>query len=379
MDGRLIIWPADQPLLSVAEINDYLDCHMEEGADGCLFPAMGSVESDEFARNRDGAGPAGDEGFISVPPERFAASPPDGVWTWDLNALRVALAEQQGKPGLDTVWALASRMIKSGYNVSAIVSDDDPADIQVKDMVTLSWAGRMIRERIIENWQMCGVMIHDPARVYIGPDVTLEPGVVLFPDVWLTGRTILGTGCRIMPQTFIENSLIHENVQVEYSVIRDSEIQAGTSVGPFAHIRAGSVIGKDNRIGNFVEVKKTTTDSETKAAHLAYLGDATLGRSVNIGAGTITCNYDGVAKHATIIEDGAFIGSDSILVAPRRIGKGAYVGAGSVITADVPDGSLAVGRSEQQNIEGWVAKRKDKLDRRTSQNGEKGKKTPGDI
>ena len=141
-------------------------------------------------------------------------------------------------------------------------------------------------------------------------------------------------------------------------MVRDAEVESGTTVGPFAHLRGGARIGPDNRIGNFVEVKKSVTGRGTKASHLAYLGDATIGAGVNVGAGTITCNYDGVAKHPTVIGDGAFIGSDTILVAPVEVGAGAYTGAGSTITDDVPPDSLALGRARQRNLLGWAAKRR---------------------
>ncbi len=196
--------------------------------------------------------------------------------------------------------------------------------------------------------------------VYISDDVILEEDVVIYPFVVIEGKTHIGRGSKILPFSYIVDSRIGEGVVVESSTIKNSEIGNNTTVGPFAHIRNNSVIGGENRIGNFVEVKKSITGRGTKAAHLSYIGDAHVGMDVNIGAGTITCNYDGVKKNPTFIEDGAFIGSDSQLVAPIKIGRGAYVGAGSTITKDVPPYSLAITRAPQRIIKDWVLRKKKK-------------------
>ncbi len=196
--------------------------------------------------------------------------------------------------------------------------------------------------------------------VFISEEAILEEGVIIYPFVVIEGETHIQSGSRILPFTFISNSKIGKNVVIESSNIKDSKIKDNTTVGPFAHIRNNTIIGENNRIGNFVEVKKSITGKNTKAAHLSYLGDAEIGNEVNVGAGTITCNYDGVKKNPTFIEDGAFIGSDSQLVAPVKIGKGAYVGAGSTITKDVPPYSLAITRSPQRNIKDWALKKKKK-------------------
>ena len=187
----------------------------------------------------------------------------------------------------------------------------------------------------------------------IGPDTVIEPGVSL------RGQTRLGSGCRVGPYSTITDSTLADGVTVRQScVITNCEIGEGATVGPFAHLRMGAVIEAGARIGNFVEVKKSTIGRGTKAQHLTYLGDATVGARANIGAGTITCNYDGEKKNPTIIEDEVFIGSGNMLVAPVRIGKGSYTAAGSTITEDVPPDSLAIGRGPQVNKEGWARERK---------------------
>ena len=202
--------------------------------------------------------------------------------------------------------------------------------------------------------------ILDENLVFISKDAILEKDVIIYPFVVIEGKTYIDNGSKILPFTYISNTKIGKNVTVESSNIKDSEIKDGSTIGPFAHIRNNAIIGENNRIGNFVEVKKSVTGKNTKAAHLSYLGDAEIGERVNIGAGTITCNYDGINKNPTFIEDEVFIGSDSQLVAPVKIGKGAYVGAGSTITKDVPPFSLAITRSPQKNIKDWVIRKKKK-------------------
>lgn len=206
-----------------------------------------------------------------------------------------------------------------------------------------------------------GVTLLDPANTYIDDSVTIGAGTILHPGVTLEGRTSIGANCRIRSWVRITDSTLGNNVFVNDScVLVESRVDDDCKVGPFAHLRPGSHMKRDAHVGNFVELKKTVLGEGSKANHLAYLGDATIGDGVNVGAGTITCNYDGVHKHPTVIEDGAFIGSDSQLIAPVKIGKGAYVAAGSSITSDVPAGALGVARGKQTNLEGWVARKKRK-------------------
>jgi bifunctional UDP-N-acetylglucosamine pyrophosphorylase/glucosamine-1-phosphate N-acetyltransferase len=204
-----------------------------------------------------------------------------------------------------------------------------------------------------------GVTIVDPAVTYVDAGVTVGADTVLHPNVYLEGATAIGSGCEIHAGARIVDSTIGDRVTIlNYCVITSSAIGDDVRVGPFAHVRPESQVLQGAHIGNFVELKKTTLGKGSKANHLTYLGDAIVGERVNVGAGTITCNYDGEKKHQTVIEDGAFIGSDTQLVAPVRVGKGAYVGAGSSIVEDVPAGSLAVARGRQVNKEGWVERKK---------------------
>jgi bifunctional UDP-N-acetylglucosamine pyrophosphorylase/glucosamine-1-phosphate N-acetyltransferase len=206
-----------------------------------------------------------------------------------------------------------------------------------------------------------GVTIVDPATTYISRDVEVGPDTVIHPCVSLEGLTSVGTGCEIHSGARIVDSRIGDRVIVHnHCVITQSTIDSGASVGPFAHLRNHAHLGERAKVGNFVEVKQTVLGPGSKSMHLAYLGDATIGQNVNIGAGTITCNYDGTSKNPTVIEDGAFIGSDTQLVAPVRVGKGAYVAAGSSIVEDVPAGALGIARGKQVNKDGWVEKNKKK-------------------
>lgn len=206
-----------------------------------------------------------------------------------------------------------------------------------------------------------GVTIFYPGTCIIDTDVEIAPDTVLEPYVQLLGKTKIGTGCRVRSYCVIRDSEIGDGVTIRTGcVMEDSRVAAGAIIGPYSHLRPGSEIGEGAHVGNFVETKKIKLGKGSKANHLTYLGDAEIGAGVNVGAGTITCNYDGVNKHKTIIDDGVFIGSDSTLVAPVRLGKGAYVGAASCITDDVPEDSLAIGRARQVVKEGWVREKRQK-------------------
>ena len=208
-----------------------------------------------------------------------------------------------------------------------------------------------------------GVTILDPDTVYIDADVQVGADTVIYPSVQLYGHTVIGDEATIRSFSRISNSKIGAKaVILEGSLVSDCTIGEGVSIGPYANLHSGTTLGDSAQVGNFVEVKKSTFGAGTKSKHLAYLGDATLGNHVNIGAGVITCNYDGVNKHPTIVEDGAFVGTDSQLIAPVRVGKNAYVAAGSSITEDVPADSLAIARGRQVVKEGWSKNRKKKGD-----------------
>ncbi|HKN86692.1 MAG TPA: bifunctional UDP-N-acetylglucosamine diphosphorylase/glucosamine-1-phosphate N-acetyltransferase GlmU [Nitrospiraceae bacterium] len=249
--------------------------------------------------------------------------------------------------------------VDRGRGVSAMVVADADEGLGVNSRRQLALAERVIRERIRARWMEAGVTLHDPASTWIDADTHIGQDTVLYPHVTLEGDTSIGQDCVIRSHTRVANSTVGDGVVIQDScVIIDSRLEDRASVGPFAHLRPGSVLGRNAKVGNFVEMKKTELGEGAKASHLSYLGDARIGKDVNIGAGTITCNYDGYHKFETIIEDEVFIGSDTQLVAPVKVGRGSVIAAGTTITQDVPPNSLAISRTVQANRVGWASKRR---------------------
>ena len=244
-----------------------------------------------------------------------------------------------------------------GVRIDAFCTGSEDEFMGVNTIEELENAGRIMKRRIIKKFSDRGVHFIEKDSIFISSDTEIGADTNVYPNVHLEGKTSIGKGCTIYPNVRILDSIIEDGAVIKDStLIEEAIVKRNASVGPFAHIRPGSVIGEKAKIGNFVEVKKSVIGPGTKASHLSYLGDARIGKDVNIGAGTITCNYDGHKKHITTIEDGVFVGSDTQFVAPVKIGKGAFVGAGSTITADVPSHALALSRVKQRNIEGWALK-----------------------
>ena len=238
-----------------------------------------------------------------------------------------------------------------GGRVTSLLLADENEVTGINNRVELARASEIKRKEILERLMLEGVTIINPKDTYIDCDVRVGRDTVIYPNTFIEGATEIGEHCLIESGCRIQESTIESYATIRWaSVISESIIHHRASIGPFAHIRPSSEIGEDARIGNFVEVKKSSLGKGSKASHLSYLGDSTVGSLVNVGAGTITCNYDGVSKHQTIIEDSVFIGSNTELVAPVRVGRNAIIGAGSTITKDVPPGSLAVGRAKQVNF-----------------------------
>jgi bifunctional UDP-N-acetylglucosamine pyrophosphorylase/glucosamine-1-phosphate N-acetyltransferase len=235
----------------------------------------------------------------------------------------------------------------------------DPAEVMgINTRADLAHAEEIMAERVRQHWMARGVSIQDTSSVFIEPSCHIGSDTVLYPNSYLRGETVIGEACRIGPQVEIVDSQIGDRVQIRFcTMITASRIADDVIVGPFSHLRPQSQLEKGAKIGNFVEVKKSRIGPGTKANHLAYIGDSDVGEGVNIGAGAITCNYDGYHKHRTIIEDGVFVGSNAALVAPITLGKGSVVGAGTTVTKDVPPYALAVGRTRQKSIKKWVVKK----------------------
>jgi bifunctional UDP-N-acetylglucosamine pyrophosphorylase/glucosamine-1-phosphate N-acetyltransferase len=235
----------------------------------------------------------------------------------------------------------------------------DPVEVMgVNTHAHLAAAAEHLRGRINARWLESGVWMQDPSRVYLDADVELAPGVRLYPNVYLEKGTTVGQDTEIGPDVFATAATIGEACKVWYSVIRDSTLGDGATAGPYVSLRQGVAMAQGTKAGTFVEMKNTSLGQGSKVPHLSYMGDATIGEKTNIGAGSITCNWDGFSKNPTIIGDRVFIGSDSMLVAPVEIGDDAFTGAGSVITNDVAPGSLAIERSQQKEIQGYAARRR---------------------
>jgi bifunctional UDP-N-acetylglucosamine pyrophosphorylase/glucosamine-1-phosphate N-acetyltransferase len=255
---------------------------------------------------------------------------------------------------------MAALLVKSKATVVAVKATDPGEVLGANTLAELSSLDATMRARKCADLMAAGVSIYRPETSVIDSEVEIGADTILEPFVQVLGRTRIGSDCRVRSFSIISDSQIASNVLLRPGCIVDqSTIAAGAQLGPYAHVRPGSEIGEGAHVGNFVETKKTRMGRGSKANHLTYLGDSDIGAGVNVGAGTITCNYDGAHKHMTVIEDGAFIGSDSTLVAPVRIGKGAYVAAGSTITEDVPADALALGRTRQIIKEGWARQRRD--------------------
>src|SRR5438270_2331545 len=255
---------------------------------------------------------------------------------------------------------MAALLVKVRAKVMALKAEDPAEVLGANTLAELAGLDALLRARKCSALMAAGVSLYRPETCVIDAEVEIGPDTILEPFVQVLGDTRIGPDCRIRSFSVISDSQIAAHVLVRPGCIIDqSRIAAGAMIGPYSHLRPGSDIGEDAHVGNFVETKKARMGRGSKANHLTYLGDAEVGEGVNIGAGAITCNYDGVNKHATVIEDGAFIGSDSTLVAPVRIGKGAYVAAGSTITDDVPADALALGRSRQTTKEGWAGQRRE--------------------
>ncbi|HVW76762.1 MAG TPA: bifunctional UDP-N-acetylglucosamine diphosphorylase/glucosamine-1-phosphate N-acetyltransferase GlmU [Alloacidobacterium sp.] len=254
---------------------------------------------------------------------------------------------------------MAKILVQEKERVVAIEAAEATEVLGANTLAEMADLDAAMRLKTARKWMAQGVSIYRPETTVIDADVKIGADTIIEPFVQLLGETQIGEDCRIRSYSVIENSTIDNHAVIQNScVIQSSHIHAGAQLGPFARLRPGSDIGEEAHIGNFVEIKKSRIGKGTKAGHLSYLGDAEIGSGVNVGAGTITCNYDGTAKHRTLIENNVFVGSDTTLVAPIVVGEGAYIAAGSCITEDVPADSLALGRARQTTKEGWATTRR---------------------
>ncbi len=360
--GTVILLAGDVPLLSPHTLESLRDRHNTAGAAATVITAVvdnpqgyGRIvrSGDEIARiveERDAS-----------PAERGIREINSGIYAFALDGLfdavrAIAAENAQREYYLPDLVAIYRRR---GQPVATLTVDRADEICGINSRAELAQVSRIVRHRKSDDLMAAGVTIEDPATTYVDGEVTVGPDTIIHPGVSVEGKTAIGAGCEIHSGVRIVDSKIGDRVTVlNHCVITNARVADDARVGPFAHLHDEADVGERARVGNFVELKKTVLGPGSKSMHLAYLGDATIGANVNVGAGTITCNYDGVKKHRTTIDDGAFIGSDSQLIAPVTVGKGAYVGTGTTIREDVPPGALAVSAGKQRNIEGWVERKR---------------------
>jgi bifunctional UDP-N-acetylglucosamine pyrophosphorylase / glucosamine-1-phosphate N-acetyltransferase len=360
--GTLVVLSGDVPLLRPQTVRVLVDHHLATSARATVLTAVVEHPSGYGRIVRAGERIARIvEERDATPSERAIKEINAGIYAFAMDGLfdalrTIATANAQREfylPDLVAIYCGDGQRVETH-------SVEDTSEIRgINNRQELEAVSRVVRARKNDDLMTSGVTLEDTATIYVDLDVEVGADTIIHPSVSLEGSTTIGRECEIHSGVRIVNSQIGDRVIIyNHCVITDATVAADAQIGPFAHVRNEADVRGGARVGNFVELKKTVLGARSKSMHLAYLGDATIGANVNIGAGAITCNYDGEKKNPTVIEDGAFIGSDSQLVAPVTVGKGAYVGTGATIRKDVPAGALAVSAGQQRNIEGWVSKRK---------------------
>ncbi|NJR38635.1 MAG: bifunctional UDP-N-acetylglucosamine diphosphorylase/glucosamine-1-phosphate N-acetyltransferase GlmU [Leptolyngbyaceae cyanobacterium CSU_1_4] len=356
-EGDVLVLNGDVPLLRPQTLERLLKTHQDHGNAATLLTAQlaepkgyGRV----FCKEGDRAVPHVTqiiEDRDCTPEQRQNRRVNAGIYCFRWADLARALPQLQTDNDQQEYYL--TDVVKLMSPVMAVDVADEQEILGINDRLQLAAAAKILQTRIQSTWMSAGVTLIDPHSITIDDTVQIEPDVIIEPQTHLRGQTIIATGSRIGPGSLIENSQIGENVTIQYSVITDSQVQAHTKVGPYAHLRGQVSVGQGCRVGNFVELKNSTLGDRTNVAHLSYLGDTTAGTQVNVGAGTITANYDGVKKHKTVIGDRTKTGSNSVLVAPITIGSDVHIAAGSTLTENVPDQCLVIARARQVLKPGW--------------------------
>ncbi|MDF2644513.1 MAG: glmU [Paenibacillus sp.] len=359
-EGMTVVICGDTPLISEATLMSTIELHELSGASATILTAK-LDEPHGYGRII-----RGEDGRVARIVEQKDCSSEEaavqeintGTYIFDNQKLFKALASVTNNNTQNEYYLtdVIGILTGGGEVVQGYCMEDSAESIGVNDRVALAEAERLFKARINRGHMLNGVTIIDPSNTYIEKDVTIGMDTVLLPGTILRGRTVIGEQCTIGPQTEIIDSTIRDEVTIKQSVLQDAYVDNEASVGPFAYLRPGANIGKQVKIGDFVEIKNATLGEGSKVSHLSYVGDAVVGTNVNIGCGAITVNYDGFNKSLTEIGDDAFVGSNVNLIAPVKIGKGAYVVAGSTITHSVDDGDLAIARERQSNKPGYADK-----------------------
>ncbi|MFJ6622583.1 bifunctional UDP-N-acetylglucosamine diphosphorylase/glucosamine-1-phosphate N-acetyltransferase GlmU [Kitasatospora sp. NPDC091335] len=362
LDGTVIVTAGDSPLLTGETLRRLADAHTAQRNGVTVLTA---VVPEPFGygrilRDEDGTVASIVEERDATATQRAITEINSGVFAFDAKLLTEALGElttdnSQGEEYLtDTLEILRT----AGHRVGAVVAEDHRDILGINDRVQLAQARRLLNDRLLERAMRAGVTVVDPATTWLDVQVTYEPDAVVLPNTQLQGATHLGEGCEVGPNSTLRDTGVGAGARVSNTTADRAEVGEQASVGPYAYLRPGARLARKAKVGTYVEVKNSELGEGAKVPHLSYIGDATIGEGTNVGAASVTVNYDGVNKHRTVIGAHCRTGSDNMFIAPVTIGDGAYTGAGSVITTDVPAGALGVNRSTQRNIEGWVERKR---------------------
>ncbi len=362
LEGTVIVVPGDAPLLSGASIRALATHRDQSGAPGVVMSAIvpDPTGYGRVIRDRWDSVKRIVEHGDATPDERQITEINAAVYAFDVAKLRDALTKlttdnAQGEEYLPDVVAI---MVKSGEPVGVALIDDWREVAGVNDRVQLAQARAGLRDRLLITFMRAGVTVVDPATTWVDVDVRIEPDVEIWPNTILLGSTRIEAGAVVGPNVTARDTSIGAGAIVRDATCEAADIGPEVTVGPYTFLRHGTRLARGAKAGGFVEMKNAVVGEGSKVPHLSYVGDATIGERTNIGAATVFVNYDGVAKHATVVGDDVRIGSDTMIIGPRHIGDGAYTAAGSVIVNDVPPGALAIGRGNQRNVEGWVEKQR---------------------
>jgi bifunctional UDP-N-acetylglucosamine pyrophosphorylase/glucosamine-1-phosphate N-acetyltransferase len=364
-EGLTVILYGDCPLLTAGTIQKLVAAQKSSGMAGILITTLleDPTGYGRIVRSEDGTVAAIVEQKAATEEQKQIREINSGIYCVDSALLweHIGNIKPNAASGEIYLTDLVEHFRAAGHRVGALVLDDPNEILGINQRLELAEADRILRARKARQLMLDGVTILQPETVAIDAGVEVGQDTVIAPFVQLAGRTRIGADCRVGAGSVIRDSEIADGVQIgEYCFVGTSKVEQGAQIGPFSRLRQDNHVEAGAHIGNFVELKKTHFGAGSKAMHLAYLGDSVIGAGVNVGAGTITCNYDGVNKHKTEIGDGVFVGSNSTLVAPVKLEAKSYVAAGSVITHAVPGDALAVGRSRQSNIAGWVSRKRGK-------------------
>ncbi len=355
--GHLLVLPGDTPLVTGDTLRDFLQAHQESGACATVLTAVLENPAGYGRVVRDGTGRVVKivEQKDAAPAELTIKEINTGIYCFSAPGLFDYLSRIKAENAQKEYYLtdLIEIYIRNDRPVAAHRAAQPEEIMGINDRRQLAEAEKILRRRKTDEVMLSGVTIIDPGSTFLDPEVVIGRDSVIYPFTVIEGSSVIGRNCLIGPGAHLKNVRLGENVYVVNSVVIESIIEDNCSIGPFAYIRPGCHLKQGVKVGDFVELKKTVVGEHSKVPHLSYLGDAAVGAGVNIGAGTITCNYDGVRKWPTYIGDGAFIGSNTNLVAPVEIGAGAVIGAGSTITKSVPPGALGVARGRQRIVERW--------------------------